>query len=624
MTVDGSQVTDGSDLLQVRSRQDIEKEINRLLQSERSRLERQAGLREQPAGHFRRPIERPFTAAERDQVTILFGGLTWKHERLLKSVFQSAGYRVESLPAPDVEGFQIGKEYGNNGQCNPTYFTVGNLIKYLKELEASGMSRQEIIDNYVFFTAGCCGPCRFGMYEAEYRLGLKNAGFDGFRVLLFQQDQAINAPAGGAGLKFTVNFGMSALNALNFGDVMNDLACQIRPYEVNPGQTDRVFKDVMEQLAARMRDRESFEIEQRWPAWLSSSVARKKGVRDTFSVLGKIYDHLYGDQTIEALRECRDLISCIEVDRLRVKPVVKVTGEFWAQTTEGDGNFRMFAFLEREGAQVLVEPIGNWVMYLLWQARARSRKRKGLDTVRPQWWQLHRRLLNELTFRKKRLLFTLGERFYARQYRRVVRALGDTAHPLLDMDQVAELAEPYYNPLSRGGEGHLEVGKNIYYTLKKKTHMVMSLKPFGCMPSTQSDGVQSAVMSHFKDMIFLPIETSGEGAVNAHSRVQMTLGEAKAKAKSEFQQVLESTGKRLEDIKAYVAAYPELRRPFYPVPDRKGVTGTAANFVLHVSDLMDGTARLGRVPGPSDCDIRHTSTAGSLAAVVNSSATLDS
>jgi len=45
-----------------------------------------------------------------------------------------------------------------------------------------------------------------------------------------------------------------------------------------------------------------------------------------------------------------------------VKPVVKIIGEFWAQITEGDGNFHMFEFLEREGAQVLVEPIGTWVM----------------------------------------------------------------------------------------------------------------------------------------------------------------------------------------------------------------------------------------------------------------------
>src|SRR5262245_39404580 len=98
------------------------------------------------------------------------------------------------------------------------------------------------------------------------------------------------------------------------------------------------------------------------------------------------------------------------------------------------------------------------------------------------------------------------------------------------------------------------------------------------MPSSQSDGVASAVMNNFKDMIIISIETSGESEINAHSRVQMALGEAKAKAKAEFQAALESTGKQLEDLRAFVADHPELRHPFYRVPHRHGVTGTAANF----------------------------------------------
>jgi predicted nucleotide-binding protein (sugar kinase/HSP70/actin superfamily) len=183
-----------------------------------------------------------------------------------------------------------------------------------------------------------------------------------------------------------------------------------------------------------------------------------------------------------------------------------------------------------------------------------------------------------------------------KQYRRFVRELGDLAHPLVPLTELAGLAAPYYNVFAKGGEGHMEVAKNIYYTVKKKCHMVLSLKPFGCMPSTQSDGVQSAVMSHFKDMIFLPIETSGEGEVNAHSRVQMALGEAKAKAKLEFQQALESTGKSLDDIRAYVADHRELRHPLYHIPHRQGITGTAATFVLHVSDLMDRRARISALP----------------------------
>ena len=65
--------------------------------------------------------------------------------------------------------------------------------------------------------------------------------------------------------------------------------------------------------------------------------------------LGKVAHNLYGKEYVDALHACRDSIDAIEVDRLRVKPVIKITGEFWAQTTEGDGNFNMFAFLEKEG-----------------------------------------------------------------------------------------------------------------------------------------------------------------------------------------------------------------------------------------------------------------------------------
>ena len=106
------------------------------------------------------------------------------------------------------------------------------------------------------------------------------------------------------------------------------------------------------------------------------------------------------------------------------------------------------------------------------------------------------------------------------------------------------------------------------------------------MPSTQSDGAQSAVVSNYKDMIYLPVETSGEGEINAHSRVQMALGEAKNKAKKEFAQALERAGLTLDECRAYVDAHPEMKRPMYAVPHSKGVVGLAANFVLHIADRM--------------------------------------
>src|SRR5437667_4535693 len=54
-----------------------------ILQAERERLMKEAGLNIGPVKHFHRPQERPFTKAEREKVTILLGGLTLRHDKLL-------------------------------------------------------------------------------------------------------------------------------------------------------------------------------------------------------------------------------------------------------------------------------------------------------------------------------------------------------------------------------------------------------------------------------------------------------------------------------------------------------------------------------------------------------------
>jgi predicted nucleotide-binding protein (sugar kinase/HSP70/actin superfamily) len=564
----------------------VDELVGQKVAEERARLERESGLKGFDARQFKRPTERPFTKGEREHTKILFGGLTWKHERLIQGALEGLGYKAEPLPTPNVEAFQTGKEFGNNGQCNPTYFTVGNLVQFLQGLEASGLQRHEIIDKYVFFTAGACGPCRFGMYESEYRLALRNSGFEGFRVLIFQQSGGLSQSDTEAGLEMNPDFFLAILNAMNCGDVLNEVAYAIRPYEANEGDTDRALEAALEQV------REVFRTRQPWT--LGSNLGKYLGgFRDTAEYLGKFVNQLKSDEYTSVLEQCRDRFNEIEVDRLRVKPIVKITGEFWAQTTEGDGNFNMFRFLQKEGAQVLVEPIGTWITYMIHQVVQKYGDVKGLDegATMPPVWRVDKRAKIEVGYRAKLAKLKLAEAIFKREYHRVVGALGGLAHHLADQYELQRLGHPYYNSRSGGGEGHLEVAKNIYYSNKDLAHMVLSLKPFGCMPSTQSDGAQAAVVSHFRDMIYLPVETSGEGEINAHSRVQMALGEAKAKAKREFQETLDKAGLTLEQCRAYVEAHPELKRPMYIVPHTKGVIGTASNFVLHIAERIKSESR---------------------------------
>jgi len=559
----------------------VDELVDRRLAEERRRLEREAGIAGNAVRHFKRPVERPFTKSQRPHTTLLFGGLTWKHERLIQGALEGLGYKAEPLPTPNVAAFQTGKEFGNNGQCNPTYFTVGNLVQFLQGLEAKGMSREEILDRYVYFTAGACGPCRFGMYESEYRLALRNAGFDGFRVLIFQQSGGLSQSDAEAGLEMNPDFFLAILNAMNCGDVLNEVAYAIRPYELESGRTDQVLANSIERV------REVFRTRTPWT--LSPEARRRLGrFHSTAEFAGKFLHQIASDEYTRVLEQCRDEFNSVEVDRLRVKPIVKITGEFWAQTTEGDGNFNMFRFLEREGAQVLVEPIGTWITYMIHQVVQKYRDSKGLEegAVLPPAWRLDKRIRIELAYRKKLAKLKLAEAIFRREYHRIVDALGGLAHKLVDQYELQRLGHPYYNSRTGGGEGHLEVAKNIYYSNRDLAHMVLSLKPFGCMPSTQSDGAQAAVISHFRDMIYLPIETSGEGEINAHSRVQMALGEAKAKAKLEFQECLQKAGLTLEDCRRYLDQHPEMKRPMYRVPHVKGVVGTAANLVLHIAERM--------------------------------------
>jgi hypothetical protein len=389
------------------------------------------------------------------------------------------------------------------------------------------------------------------------------------------------------------------LLALLIGDAFNDLGYQIRPYEVVPGSTDRILDECLDAICARLREEPAFNPALRLHPALHAHLLRRPRLAVLVRRIGTFFDHVHGQWLRTSLEDCRRRIASIEVDRTRIKPVVKITGEFWAQTTEGDGNYRMFEVLEREGAEVFIEPVGSWVTYLTSHARFASRRRFRIESrdrrarlsprERRAQWRRHWRHV---------LLLTAGERIYSSYQRRIDRLLGGIGHPPVDQHLIARLAAPFYSPLARGGEGHLEVGKTIYYSVNRLCHMVLSLKPFGCMPSSQSDGVQSAVVSRFPEILFAPIETSGDAEINALSRVQMALSDARARADAEFRSALAATGRSLTEIKQYLASHPRVRRALYRVPGRPGVTGTAARFVLHVNDLIDSQSTGRRRPGP--------------------------
>lgn len=413
---------------------------------------------------------------------VLIGGLTRAHETLLQGFFQFLGQEVIRLPEPDNEALKIGKIYANKGQCNPVYYNAGTLIRYLQELRDSGETN--INENYFYLTAGACGPCRFGMYEMEYRKALSNAGFEGFRVNAVQQNHELVHELRALGFNFRMRDLPRFFNTIILGDIINSLFYKAKPYEVDEGSVDR------------WRDR----------------------------ALDLVYPSFrYHHSLTRAMRKVRSEYRALKLDYLRPKPKVKIIGEFFSHLQEGDASYRLPSWLIEEGAEPVFEPLSNWLDYLLWSKISYTRERAFRGRFKA-FVIIAVAVLLKMTIR---LNFAYFRRMMHRRPDRLVR-----------QSQLARFAAPYYNIKLSGGEGHMEAGKHVYAVRKRQAHMVISIKPFSCMPSTQSDGVQTKIAEDLNGSLFVSIDTTGDAEVNVKSRILMKLHEAQKRAEAEFEAVL--------------------------------------------------------------------------------------
>jgi predicted nucleotide-binding protein (sugar kinase/HSP70/actin superfamily) len=518
----------------------IEAQLKQFEIEERKRL----GLPVENVKQWFDEVPREFTREQREHTTILVSGLTMAHDLFIQAALRGIGYKVLAMDTPDNDALQYGREYGNRGQCNPTYFTVGNLVKYLDGLRARGMSKEEIVKNHVFITAGACGPCRFGTYVTEYRKALRDSGFDGFRVLLFQQTGGLKQATGeGVGLEMNPTFFWGVVRAIMIGDALNALGYRIRPYEVEAGATDRAIE------------------------------TSKKIISDAFE---------NNTSLLVALYKVRRTMSKVKVDRTKAKPRVGIIGEFWAMTTEGDGNYGLQRFLEAEGAEPEIQLVTAWLLYMIWQGRYDTAQRanlRGYDAKKEEGGSKFS--LKGVDVRKRMASLWAGEQVLRGLFQTFAHAMGLYDYHLPDMNEIAEISHAFYDNNLRGGEGHMEVGKLIQNVAYSKVNMTLSVKPFGCMPSSSvSDGIQSFITELYPQGIFLPIETNGDGAVNVYSRVQMQLFKAKQLAQREVDQALADVGMTMDEVRAYLKKHPSLNSAFHRAPHKAGCT--TADLVYEV------------------------------------------
>jgi predicted nucleotide-binding protein (sugar kinase/HSP70/actin superfamily) len=492
------------------------------------------------ASPYKAYVPRPFLPAERDNVEILFGGLHWRAERVIQAVFENLGYRARPLPPAARADLLLGRELADVGQCCPTSFVTGNLAQFLRTEEAR-IGAEAVANNYVYLTAGACGACRFGQYHQSYDLALRGLGLEQFRIFLMGQTNLSQGGMPGDGLKIDMPFTMGTVWALLCTDVLQSLEYQTRPYEVERGQTDRVVRESVDLLCDVFRGRPAMHGNSSVLAW-----------------------HVLTDYFRKALRQIFKKFAAIEVDRLQPKPIVKITGEFYLQTVEGDPNYNIHRWLEAEGAEVYPAPIAVWLDFLIRVHIQKIEEYVGIERGA-------RYKLAKARAMKRLLVWT---------YNGLRNALGNLPHELPDQYELRNLAAPFFHHRMSGGEGDMLIGKALWAHVHKKAHMICELSPYACLPNTMSVGAMAGVTRKYPDLLYAPLEIKGDSEVHALSRCQMVLTEARGRALSEFDEAL--AGQTKQSVLNKLTKRPNMRKASYLVP-RSGRIGTAANLAAYVT-----------------------------------------
>jgi predicted nucleotide-binding protein (sugar kinase/HSP70/actin superfamily) len=443
-------------------------------------------------------VSRPqsYKRERRDEFAILFGGLAWEHERLIECV----------LPIADA--------------CSTR--SLGNALE-------------------------------------SHAISFDGTSLWDFRLSLFARGELSQDSSEGDGLGINMPLSLGIIWGILCADVLVDLEHMTRPYEVNPGQTDRVLNDCVEYLHEVFRNRPH------------------RGMN-----LGTLAWHVSSNYFTRALREVRRKWDAIEVDRLRVKARVNITGEHSLQPTEAEGNCNIKRWLEQEGGELVSTPAAVWLQHLL---HSRIRRIESGTAV-----SNHARL-EELALRA-------ADRIHRGTYASFRHALGDLPNELPDYEDLRNLAAPFDYFRSGGGEGHMRIGMALHAFHHKEAHMTCELSSDSRAPKTTSACSMAGVLEKYPDLLYAPIQVKGGSEAQSFSPCHMVLTEAKKRANAEFEASMKKTGLTVESIREFEERHPELQRATYKVP-RRGCAGEAANYVLHLAfdrGLADGPSPIVRRP----------------------------
>ena len=350
------------------------------------------------------------------------------------------GIDAHPTPPPDARTLEFGGKYTSGDECFPAKVTTGDFLKIAQQ---PGFDPKRT----VFFMGTTDGPCRFGQYAPFLRKVLRDCGYGEIRVF---------SPHGEHGYSdfqdFDTAFVRTAWRGLVSADILRKLLLQVRPYETQPGNADRAYRESVDDLCGTI----------------------EQSCSDTECQMGSI---------AASLLRAADRFHSVPAQFDGRRPLIGIVGEIYCRLNSFS-NQDLVRRLEAQGAECWMSDIAEWIAYTNME-EVRNLRLAGRGY---SWAMLKSRLRSRVQHTDEHALRTLfRDDFIGYEEPSVEEALA--------------LAHPYLPFPGAEGEMVMNMGRSAYLA-RHGVDGIVDISPFTCMNGVVSEAIYPKLS---RDLAGIPI-----------------------------------------------------------------------------------------------------------------------
>ncbi len=400
--------------------------------------------------------------ASRDlkKYTILIPQMSPFHFDLIETAVRSRGYDVKVLPEIDDKTIEYGLKYIHNDACYPAIVALGQLMQAIDKYDLDQ-------DKIALLISQTGGGCRATNYIAMLRQAVAKAGYTNTPVISFSGGRVKDVNALDLDFEALKRIAMAVL----YGDTFLRVVHRMRPYELNPGETDR--------------------LHQSWIKLVQRNI--ENGKRREFK---------------QNIKQIIDEFDNIPIDENLKKPRVGIVGEILVKYHPGANN-NLVGVIEENGGEAVIPDILDFVQYTLYSTKYVSENFSKRN--RRNW--------------KIKILIDFVE-----IYRKVLAtSLEKSKHfdPIHDIYHTAQKASELLDIGNQSGEGWFLTGEMINL-IEEGVPNIVCTQPFGCLPNhVTGKGMFKVLREQYDNANIVAIDYDpGASEINQVSRIKLMMSVA--------------------------------------------------------------------------------------------------